>query len=91
MPRPCKEKNRLVQATHLKYAGVRPTTIKLHLKALEEFISWRRAKCRSPLASLLQLDAEVADCINYLYVNGDPMYRAANLLAGFQRVVPSSA
>lgn len=90
MPRPRKVKTRAVLATHLKFLGVTTATLKLYRSAVQEFFKWRRQQGLPRCISFLELDGQLAEFINALYVSGDPLYKAANVLSGMKRLLPQA-
>ena len=88
MPRPRDSKVRAVRATHLKFLGVTPNTLKLYKHAVHEFFTWRLEQRKSKCKTFKAFDEQLSQYINGLYLKGDPMYKAANALSGFKRLMP---
>ena len=90
MPRKRKLFVRNVQATHLKFVGVTAATHKLYNSAISEFMMWRRRNSLPRCSTFEEVDLQLAEYINSLYVKGDPMYKAANALSGLRRAIPQA-
>ena len=88
MLRPKVSRTRQFQATHLRYLGVSPVTLKLYRHAMHEFFVWRKSVGLAKYRSYGCLDEQLSEYINSLFVRGDPMYKAANALCGFKRLLP---
>ena len=89
MPRPRLAARRKVKVAHLKYAAITTTTVLKYRRAIRFFFLWPRRSGLAFPTSHAQLDAQLAEFLNFLYQDDYPMYWGANALSGFKRLYPA--
>ena len=80
---------RQVQIAHLKYPAITHTTLRRYKLSVKSFFAWARSsKLRLP-HSFLELDGQLSEYFNFLFLDDRPMHWAADSLSGFKRLLPS--
>eukprot|EP00438_Fugacium_kawagutii_P009611 Skav215637 [mRNA] locus=scaffold736:68674:73286:+ [translate_table: standard] len=73
---------------HLKYAGISERTLKVYQREVGYFFAYLRIHQVSLPGSFARLDSEVAEYVNHLYQEDEPLTKAGWLLSGLKRLYP---
>ncbi len=73
---------------HLRWKGVKPRTLKAYCKALHHFFLHLKLKRTRLPRSISSLDQLLADYINHMYLEGEPIGYAGHLLSAIKRFYP---
>lgn len=73
--------------TSLMYAGLHPRTLRAYRLALDRFLKFAN-KHRLPLRNARSLDKQLAEFIDLLYQEGEPISYAGHLLSAIKRFHP---
>lgn len=75
----------MTKKRHLKYMGVRQRTIQLYRREISHFFTFLEFIHQPMPASYAALDHSVAEYINHLFQEGEPISKAGWLLSGLRR------
>ena len=88
--RALKARRKPVHAIGLKYRGIVPKTRQRYERSISTFFR-HLSSCSMGLAgSWSDLDRQVADYIDHMFLEGEPVGYAGDLLSGLSRFVPGS-
>eukprot|EP00971_Amphidinium_carterae_P339711 6477669-Amphidinium_carterae.2 len=75
---------------HLRYVGVKPSTIDRYKKAVGNFFSYLRGAAFAYPRSYEALDYWLSEYINHLWQDDGSSNAAAYTIAGLQRLLPQA-
>eukprot|EP00959_Pyramimonas_sp_CCMP1952_P244717 5115140-Pyramimonas_sp.AAC.1 len=78
----------VARKAHIKHEGIQPVTARRYRHSLARFFEFISSHRRPWPRSLDELDEEVGEYINHLYLDDLPQYWASDLVSAFKRHYP---
>ncbi len=88
MPRPSRKACTFVRKVHIKFESMAPKTLIKYKVAVRRFFWWRRPAGFSYPSDLTELDFQVGEFFNHLYLDESPLGWAQDCLSGLKRLFP---
>lgn len=78
----------MMSKPHLKHAGISERTLRIYKREVSFFFKYLTLHGIPSPSCFAKLDAEVAEYINHLYQEDEPLTKAGWLLSGLKRLYP---
>ena len=74
----------------LRYVGLRPPTVKAYKSALQKFFRWLVASRLPMPKSYSELDSRLAEALDEMWQEGEPLTYGGHLMSAIKRFLPST-
>jgi integrase len=88
MPRGSLNKGRVVRKVHIKFESMAPKTLIKYKLAVRRFFWWRKSAGFPYPGDLTELDYQVGEFFNHLYLDESPLGWAQDCISGLKRLFP---
>jgi integrase len=88
MPRLSMKNSRFVRKVHIKFESMAPKTLIKYRVAVRRFFWWRNSAGFSYPSDLSELDFQVGEFFNHLYLDESPLGWAQDCISGLKRLFP---
>jgi hypothetical protein len=89
MPRVSMKSSKIVRKVHIKFESMAPKTLIKYKIAVKRFFWWRKSAGFSTPSDLSELDFQVGEFFNHLYLDDSPLGWAQDCLSGLKRLFPT--
>ncbi len=88
MPRLSMKNSRFVRKVHIKFESMAPKTLIKYRVAVRRFFWWRNSAVFYYPSDLSELDYQVGEFFNHLYLDESPLGWAQDCISGLKRLFP---